>query len=758
MAPRGRGRSGGNGNAGSLPPSWLGAWFDPELEALFSDDPELARTAQLLRAARPEPQADPAFQRRLRTSLMEEAVRTRARRRNWFFSPSHLAWAGVAVGVAGIAATAVTLVNGPRADHQTLVALSNVGAQHSVSPDDVITVSFNQPMDEQAVVAGLHIQPATKVTTTWRANDLLITPVHHLTGNTPYTVTIAKSAARTASGVTAHAAIHITFGTAPAAPASSPLKPPALDLTTSGPASPGAAILLAPDGAVIVTSAAAPALAAASSTPSAAPSGSPSATGAASGESAMLEYPADGGAPVTLGPSARAAAVSPNGELLAAAVADATGGGTRLLVLRVSGGSQATLAQTGTTITSLAWSTNREVLYATAANEIRSVDLSGISRPLAQPQGPAAVQLAPRGGYAYLAPSSGSSGQLLDLASGAVTTLDAGQSVAFSADGSTVAWVDRSQRVPRLETQLLGSAATVPISVLDPSGSVSLLALNASGSEAAYVEQSASGARRAVIASLPSGAPLAVGPAATALTLSADGRSVALLGGADSAPVVQRAAVPGVATPAQSGGVPAAARTALAAFVDAQVHGDTATLTSLSTPDADAVLQTPTGLTRGYVISAAVAGDGSVVATAELIVDPTGSHPRASTADETLTLSAGTGASYLVTSVQSRQLRDENPGPHVVRVSTTLQHGAVVVQISFDSDLDRSTVGSAIGLVGADGRRLIAPVSYDAESRTATITLGSTPPQGPLTVSVSPTLRDVDGQQLVNAFSTRTGF
>jgi len=58
------------------------------------------------------------------------------------------------------------------------VALSNVSAHHSVSLDDVITVAFNQPMDQQAFVAGLHIQPATQVRTTWKGNDLLITPVH----------------------------------------------------------------------------------------------------------------------------------------------------------------------------------------------------------------------------------------------------------------------------------------------------------------------------------------------------------------------------------------------------------------------------------------------------------------------------------------------------------------------------------------------------------------------------------------------------
>jgi hypothetical protein len=33
--------------------SWMGGWFDPELEELFHDEPELLETAKQVRASRP---------------------------------------------------------------------------------------------------------------------------------------------------------------------------------------------------------------------------------------------------------------------------------------------------------------------------------------------------------------------------------------------------------------------------------------------------------------------------------------------------------------------------------------------------------------------------------------------------------------------------------------------------------------------------------------------------------------------------------
>ena len=55
--------------------AWMGGWFDPELEDLFHDEPELLETAQKVRAARPRVEPDPRFQNRLRAQLVAEASR-----------------------------------------------------------------------------------------------------------------------------------------------------------------------------------------------------------------------------------------------------------------------------------------------------------------------------------------------------------------------------------------------------------------------------------------------------------------------------------------------------------------------------------------------------------------------------------------------------------------------------------------------------------------------------------------------------------
>ncbi len=758
MAPDGRGRNGHNGRPESLPPDWLAGWFDPELEQLFSGEPELKHTAQLLHAARPEAEPDPHFRTRLRASLAAEAHRAQSRRRRWFFGPVHLAWTGAGVGAVAIAATVLTLFNGPPADHQTLVALSNVAAQHSVSPNDVITVAFNQPMDQRAVVSGLHIQPATEVRTAWRGNNLQITPLHHLTGNTPYTVTIDRRAARTASGTIAAAPIQITFGTAPTPPRTTAARPPAMVMATLGQATPGARVLFAPDGTVIVTSSAPPQSATpASPEASGSPGASPLPSSAAAGVApVMIAYPQTG-APVILGPAATEAALSPNGTLLAVAVPDANGT-VSVIVTDPAGRSPATLVQGQPEVTSLAWASNRSVVYATSAGAIRSVDLTGVSRTLSEPSNVGAVELSPDGKFAYLAPQSGVGGELLNIAGGERQALaGSGRGVAFSADSSTVAWVDQSQAPAHLQTQSVGTKTQVTVSLLDASTTVSTIALNRRGTEIAYVEQAASGSATTVIAQLPSGAPIAVGPGASSLAFADDGQSLALINPTTSPAALQRAAVPGATLSTQSAGLSSAAARALQAFIDAQVRRDTDTLTSLSTVGAGAVATTPRGLSRGYVVSAATNTDGTITATAELIVDANTTQPLPQKADETLTLAKGTdGASYLVISVAAGQLHDDPPGPHVIGVTTSAQHGSVAVQINFDSDLDKSTVPSAISAVDSDGTPLIAAVLYNEETRSATLTL-SRVPVGPITVSIGVSLRDVDAQSLASAFSARAG-
>ena len=234
--------------------SWMGGWFDPELEDLFHDEPELLETAQQVRASRPRVEADPRFQNRLRAQLVAEASRGRGAlgvRRWWRVGPAGFAWGGAVVGAALITATVLTFVsNNPQS--QTVTGISQLTAQHSVSPNQVITVAFNQPMNEKAVQDGVRIQPAVKVSFSWKDNDLVISPVYHLAANTPYTVTIARTDLRAASGASAAAPIYIPFGTAPT-PTPMPVAPPTLTPVVLGMNGTGGSLLYAPDGSQLLS-------------------------------------------------------------------------------------------------------------------------------------------------------------------------------------------------------------------------------------------------------------------------------------------------------------------------------------------------------------------------------------------------------------------------------------------------------------------------------------------------------------------------
>ena len=752
-------------NGGShMPPPWLSGWFDPELKDLFEDEPELYQTAHLLRSSRPEAQADPQYRQRLRASLMAEAQGSlgRHRLRRWFVpGPGHLAWGGAAAGVALIGATALALLSGRMQDHQTIVAYSRLAAQHAVSPNDVITVAFNQPMDRAAVVAGLNIQPATQVTTTWKGNSLVITPVHHLAGNTPYTVTIAQPQLRTVLGTVAAAPVEITFGTAPTPPTTpNTASTPNLTPNNLGQAASGAGLLVAPDGSVVTTAGLSGT--GTTSTPTPAPSaspgvtptpgGSPSATPAPAPAPTLLEFPAAGGNPIVLGHRASAAAFAPGGGALAFAVADSHGG-SQVIVARSDGTNPTVLTSSASPVVAVAWSSNARIVYATATG-IKSVDVSGAAGPPADlpPGSGPLLQLSPNGRYAYLAPAAGADGTLLDLNSGTSRSLSGAVSeVAFAGDSKTVAWVDRSGTTPRLLTEPANQDTQALISTLNPGASLSLVALDYDGTEVAYVVTPDSGNAELVVAQLASGSPLAIGPVTRTAAFSRQGDALAYLEEVPGGIAVQLASIPGVSQPSV-GTVPRAAAEALNGFVSAQVSGSSSALRTLSAPEVDAAGQTPRGLTRAYVIDAVLGPAGTVNATVELIVDANPTHLAPRVSSETLTLiQAATDGPFVVSAMNVTPLRNQASGPHIVHVSTAHGTRQYTVQVAFDSDLNPATVQGAITLVTAAGLPLPAVVTYDADTRTATLTLDSAP-SGPVTVDVATSLRDINGLHLALPF------
>jgi hypothetical protein len=751
--------------------SWMGGWFDPELEDLFHNEPELLETAKQVRAARPRVEPDPRFQNRLRAQLVAEASRgagARGVRRWWRLGPAHFAWGGAFVGAALITATVLTFVSTHNST-ETVTGISQLTAQHQVSPNQVITVSFNQPMNEQAVVAGVHIQPAVKWSYSWKNNSLVISPAYHLAANTPYVVSIAQTALRSLSGASATAPINIVFGTAPT-PTPAPVAPPTLNPVVLGVNGATGSLLFSPDGSVVSTGGILPAAATtapssptpsvSSATPSASATPTPEGviTQAPDVPGALVEFPATG-TPAQLGPQASAAAFSPNGRYLATAVDDGNGG-SKIFASQSNGQQQDHLAGSSSPVIALTWVSNDTIVYTDGTN-IFSVDLSRARQTLyTLPASSGSITaLVPGGTYAYVVPVGGAGGSLLNWSTGAVQTLQgAADDVAFSGDGQTVAWIDESSTPNRLLTEAVGSqGAPSMLTLADPMASPSDVTLDSNGKELAYLSTSTAGVVQVVVAQLPSGTPLATASPANVsqLTLSPGGDQLAFVSTGASGPSIEQAPVPG-ATVAQSGSqIPSGANTTLQQFVQAQVgengQPDLATLAALSGPGVNAAASTPQNLSRAYIINTYVDSDGGVQASIELIVDPNATHTSARVANEMLLLTAQATGGYLVTSASTTQLRNESAGPHVVQVSSSTADGVTTIQVSFDSDLSPDTVADAISVVSQSGSTVASTAVYDADTRTATVTVAN-PPSGQLTLNIATSLADFDGQALAESF------
>jgi hypothetical protein len=749
--------------------SWMGGWFDPELEDLFQDEPELIETAKQVRASRPRVEADPRFQNRLRAQLVAEASRGRGARgvrRWWRLGPAGFAWGGGLLGAALITATVLTFVSNSPKD-QTVTAFSQLTAQHSVSPNQVITVSFNQPMKKTVVENGVHIQPAVKVAFSWKNNDLVISPVYHLSANTPYTVTIAKTYLVAASGASAAAPINITFATEPTA-TPQPVSPPSLTPVVLGSNGTGGSLLYTPDGGSVVStvgvipeSATTPPSPTATPTPPASATATPegSFSGAPSVPGALVEFSTSGPA-AQIGPLPSAVAFSPNGRYLAMAVDDGNGG-SQIITSQSDGSAPDKLIDSPTPVTALTWASNDRIIYTDGTN-IDSVDLSHTTSTLYTLASGSGVitSLATGGAYAYISPATGTGGSLLNISSGAEQVLHgATTDVAFSGNGATVAWVDNSAQPGRLFTEPVTENTPDALSMPDSNASPSDVALDMRGDEITYLStDSTSGLTQLVVAQLPSGTPLAVTSISNAseLTLSPGGDHVAFVSNSSAGASVEQAPVPGAPKHQVGPRIPDAANATLQGFVQAQVgqsgQPDLDTLAALSAPGVNAASNTPPDLSRAYVISTSLEPAGVVEASIELIVDPDAGHTATRVASEQVLIAESSG-SYLVTSATIFPLRNESAGPHVVQVTPITADGVTTLLVTFDSDLNQKTVAGAITVENQAGVILNSTAVYDPDTRTATVTLANAP-SGTLTLEIATSLADVEGQSLENGFQT----
>jgi hypothetical protein len=795
--------------------------FDPELAELFSDDPELLELAQLVRESRPEPALDPRFSAVLRARLMDEASTALAPRRRFRFRPAPVslaAWGTFAVG-AGLAAVAVVTILGTRTPAPGGLALvaANVSHQRTVDTHQAITLSFNEPMDEQnrqSVLAALEIQPATQVTVTWKSPEtLVITPIHPLAADTDYQVTIPRSAVHSQSGQTLTTNVTIDFGTQPTAtpsPTASPV--PTLEPAAVGQAASDGLPFWGPGDAPGVTDSTAgqPSSAASSSataSPSAAATGvSPSPTAAAvTSSAASTPSPAAAGAvifpqgqsPVSLSDTPAAmVAVSPDGLYVSLAITLPDGSGE--IVVENADGSHAnrvwpTRLSGGAPVTTLAWDGSDRIVFVTSQG-IDAVDLddqwsqlypfpsggsaSGVvlaadglhafvptadvqpgataspsaaasASPSSEPASPTATPTStyvPSAGDGWLITLTTAGGQ-----SSTPTQLAGSASgvVAFSGTGDEVAWVDTSGGTSAVLEAPVSDPTTITPVPGAPTEGIEELALDAHGATLAYGLGSGG-----IEAKTASGSVLGTAPdEVTSLVFSPDGTHLAFVA-AGSLDVAQVQTA--LATPAPS--LCQGADQVLSQFVDDQVAHDRAGLADLSAPDAPpAASMTPPSVDRGYVVSsgctAGVTNSGpTLIASARLIVDPTGSSPgQVKVTDETVTLSQSDGK-WWVTGLSVPPLRTQGSGPDVLSVAVTPPAAGSttpksVVTVTFDSDLDpASVVATSLWLETADGQALslLSTPAYDPDTRTATLTVAGTLPTGTRVV-VGTAISDIDG-------------
>jgi hypothetical protein len=782
---------------------------DPELVDIVGGDPELLTLGRRLRASRPEPAAGPHFQAYLRARLLDAAatqLRPRGLSRWWRPRSGWLAAGGAGLGVA-MAAAAVAAITLYRGHDVVPGGYSPLVGRATVDPGSVILVSFTEPMDQAAVVQGLKIHPATAYTTHWDSSTrLVITPVHHLAANTPYTVIIDHHAVRDVRGTTAATDLRIPFGTASSptpAPAPVPAQPPGLSGQAVAAVAPDSPVLFAPDGSPVAGAGSIASTTSPTPAPTSGPTGIPSLTvpplppgsrsapsSAASGapaKSALTRYPTDA-SPAPLGPAATEVAYSPSGRLIAYLQQDRTG--ATLWVAQTDGSGAARLTHIDNASSPLAWSAE-DTLLAVNGSQITSIALSGQSHTLAHGLrlgGGQAVAFVPQGKLAYIGPAQSSTssaapatstpgaaqapasaGELVDLSTGTVTALAGSSSTpTFGQDGGTAVWVDASGATPRFQTAptASGTSSTLPVKTTagDAVGSV---ALSHDGTRLAYVITHRDGSAQLIVAAVGSGAVAAAGDGAGISGISwapDDGRLGWLGRTATGASAFTATVPPGKqqqpqpATPT----IPPAAITAIDRFLAAQASADTSTVRELA-PSLDPATLVP-GRTdprsplRHYISQLSLAADGlSVVARARLIRDPSVDHPRAASVDETLTLTPGPSG-YAVSAAPPERivLRDVPNGPQVVHAGWQHRDGELEISIALDSDIDPDTVAAAVGATAPDGNPLLTTATYDAGSRTIDIVIHDLP-HGAATVTVGQALRDIDGQQLDAPYSINAG-
>ena len=363
---------------------------------------------------------------------------------------------------------------------------------------------------------------------------------------------------------------------------------------------------------------------------------------------ALVEYPA-AGTPVQLGSQASAAAFSPNQRYLATAVADGNGG-SKIYASQSNGQQQEKLAGS-------AKPGHRADVGLERHHRVHRRHEHLLGRPsraqktlytLAAGSG-TITALAPGGAYAYVMPATGGDGSLLNWSTTTEQTLQgANDDVAFSGDGQTVAWIDKSSTPNRLLTEAVGSQSTpTMVTPPEPAATPSDVTLDQNGKEVGVSEHHH--CRRHRAGRRADGRWHAARNHAAGECVGADAlawRWLRLHSSRRRRPAQasswRPSPAPAPAPPARrSRPAPMPRCSNSCRRRSARAVSPTSTRSRRSAPQTSMpASSTPQNLSRAYIINTYLEPDGGVQASIELIVDPNASHTTARVANETLTLTS----------------------------------------------------------------------------------------------------------------------
>ncbi len=700
------------------------------------------RVRETLRSAAP-PEPDPTYGYHLRASLMAEAHSRRGPRASRQRRLGSLF--GVGLGLAGLAMIGVVLLSVlvlPQGARRVVVQAS-VQGNPRVAVTQAIDLSFNQPMMESSVVAGLKIEPAVAYEARWKGSQTLsILPRHNLVPNVAYEVTIAKAAARAQNGATPLSNIVIPFGTAPLSSTTGGSPPSLVAVSQVANVQGAQGLQYAPDGELLVL-----ASGAVSGTTGASAPGSPASGG---GAVYALTNPE-----TTLAVNASGPVVSPDSQSLAYWSPSGNGALT-LMVTQIGGNGQPQVVASSTVPEpQAAWVTDSTLLYP-EPNGLFKANLDGQvtpAYPFVKLGSAGFFEVAPGGAALFAEP--GGVPTIYNLQTGASSTVAGMQGLpVFSPNGSQVAYVQsQGGRESIVVANGLGGQPRALV-VAAPGLQISQLAFSPGGQYIAYIADTPGvGAQLGALAiatgtsdlissltgmSMPAWSP--EGTAISVLQTAAAGTYEVLTLQLSSPPQLASA------TADASG----QALVTASNVAQLQVSGGSAALTAIqgllapgvSIPAATLL---PGRFDRFYAISStpSAAGSSSFQVALELLRDPIASTP-AEYLQETATVSVS-GSSGVLTALTLGSPTTLPQGPMVISASSTSSGaGSTTFVLQFDADLDPSTVGAQAVELTSGGQSVSGlQVSYQAASRQMVISatgLGT----GPLVLTIGPPLADVD--------------